>query len=84
MLGLSCGVGFSVVVVSGGYSHFVMHGLLIARASLVEHGLQGAWASEVAARGLSSFHSWALEYTLNSLAHRLSCSVARGIFPDQG
>ena len=28
-------------------------------ASLVaEHGLQGAWASEVAARGLSSYSSW--------------------------
>jgi len=63
----------------------VVRGLLIAVASLlVEQGLQGARASEVAAHGLSGFLSWALEYMLNSLAHRLSCSAAGGIFSDQG
>ena len=30
-----------------------VHGLLIAVASLVEHGFQSAWASVVAADGLS-------------------------------
>ena len=85
VLGLSCCVGFSIVVASGGYSQFVVQGLLIAVASLVvEQGLQGAGASEVEAHGLSGFHSWALDYTLNSLAHRLSCSVAGRIFLDQG
>ena len=40
VLGLRCCVGFSLVVVSGGYSLFVVHGLLIVVASLVaEHGL---------------------------------------------
>ena len=40
VLGLCCCVGFSLVVVSGGYSLFVVHGLLIVVASLVaEHGL---------------------------------------------
>ena len=41
----------------------------------LEHGLWAAWASVIAACGFSS--SWALE-------HRLSCSAACGIFPDQG
>ena len=41
VLGLSCCVGFSIVVASGGYSQFVVQGLLIAVASLVvEHGVQ--------------------------------------------
>ena len=45
MLGHSCCVCFSIVVASGSYSQFEVHGLLIAVASLVvEQGLQGAWA----------------------------------------
>ena len=41
MLDLCCCEGFSLVVVSRGYSLFVVHGLLIAVASLVaEHGIQ--------------------------------------------
>ena len=51
-------MGFSLVVVSRGYSLAVLHGLLIAVISLVEHGLQ--------AQGLSSCGLQALE-------HRLSC-----------
>ena len=43
MLGLCCYVGFSLGV---------MHGLLIVVASLVQHGLSGAWASLVVAPGL--------------------------------
>ena len=58
---------FSVVAVSGGHSLAVGSGLLIAVASLVgEHSLQGALASEVAAHGLSSCSSQALEHRLNS------------------
>ena len=41
--------------------------------SFVEHGLWGSWASIVEARVGSVV-----------VAHRLSCSVACGIFPDQG
>ena len=40
MLSLRCCVGFSVVVVTGGYSLAVVHGLLTVVASLVvDHGL---------------------------------------------
>lgn len=53
---------------------------------IAEHRLQGTWASVVAARGLNSWGSQALEHRLNSCgAHMgLSCSTACGIFPDQG
>ena len=46
-LGLRCCVGFSLVAESEGYSPVVVHGLLIALASLVaEKGLTNcsAWA----------------------------------------
>ena len=46
-LGLHCCAGFSLVAESGGYSPVVVHGLLIALASLVaEQGLTScdAWA----------------------------------------
>ena len=45
--------------------------------SVVEHGLQGSWASVVAARGLQITGSIIV-------AHGLSCSTACGIFLDQG
>ena len=38
VLGLHCCVGFSLVVASRGYSLAAVHGLVIAVASLVEHG----------------------------------------------
>ena len=52
-------------------------GLLVAVASLVEHGLQRAWASVVAAHGLQSIGSVVV-------AHGLRCSLACGFFLDQG
>ena len=62
----------------GGYSPVGVHRLLIAVASPVaEHRLQGTQASAVVAPGL---HSTGLEV----VPHRLSCSTACGIFPDQG
>ena len=42
-------MGFSLVVVSRGYSLAVLQGLLIVVASLVKRGLQGVWASVVGA-----------------------------------
>ena len=52
---------------SGGYSLVVVHGLLIAGASLVaEHGPQDTQVSAVSAHRLSSFSSWALEHRLSS------------------
>ena len=66
MLGLRLCVGFSLVVASRGYSLAVL-GLLVAVASpVVEHKLKSAWASAIAARGLSSCSSWAPEHRLNS------------------
>ena len=41
-------------------------------------------ASVVAMWQLSSCGSWALEHSSVAVAHRLSCSVACGILPDQG
>ena len=61
MLDLHCGEGFfSLVAASGGYPQGAVHGLLIAVASLVEHGLYGARASVVVARGHSSCGTRAL------------------------
>ena len=47
-------------------------------------GLQGAGASVVVRCSLSSCISWALKHRFSSCAHRLSCSLACGNFPDQG
>ena len=78
VLALHCCAGLSRAVVSGVYSPDAVHGSLIAVASLVlENRLWGLRTSVVAARGLSNCSSLALE-------HRLSCSAACGIFPDQG
>ena len=52
--------GLSLVAVNGGYSLVVECGFLIVVASLlVEHRFLGMWASVVAARRLSSYHTWA-------------------------
>ena len=75
-LGLRCLSGLSLIVGSGGYSLAVVSWLLITVASL---GTQAP-----AARGLRSFNMWALEHRLSSCAMGVSCSVACGIFPDQG
>ena len=51
---------------------------------VAEHGLEDTWASIMGVNGLSSCGSWALERALVVVVHRLSCSTACGIFPDQG
>ena len=48
VLELRCCASFSPVVVSVGYSLVAAHRLLIAAAPLVEHRLEGTWASVVA------------------------------------
>ena len=70
----------------GGYSLVAVRvRLLIGAAFLVtELGLWGVCASVVAARGLGSSHVWALGQGLTAVVHRLCCSVAYGIFQDQG
>ena len=65
VLGLRCCAGFSLAVESRSYSLVVVCRLLIKVASLVV-GSRGARPSVVAARGLSSWGSWALECKLNS------------------
>ena len=63
---------------NGGYSLVVARGLLIVVASLlVEHRIQGAQASVVAAPEPQSVGSV-------TVMDKLSCSKACGIFPDQG
>ena len=75
----------TLVVVSEGYSLVAVHRLFTSVDSLVAvHMTSGVRASVVAARGLSSFGSWALEYRLSSCGHGLSCSSACGILLDQG
>ena len=66
MLGLYCCMDFSLVGVSGGYSLVVVLGLLAVASLIVDHGLQGARASVVVARGLSSRSFWALECGLRN------------------
>ena len=77
--------GVSLDMESRDCSLDLVHGLLIAVASLVaELRLQGTWASVDAALRLSSV-SPGLQRTVSIVvANWLSCSVARGIFPDQG
>ena len=72
MLGLRCYVAFSLVAESRGYYWEVVHGLLIAVASLAEQRLQGTWA-----QGFWSTGS-------GVLVRGFSCSVACGVFLDQG
>ena len=63
---------------SCGYSLVPVQGLLTAGASLAaEHRLEGTQASAAAAPRLWSTGSIAV-------AHGLSCSVACGVFPDEG
>ena len=71
-------MGFSLAAVKGGYSLVAVHEFLTAVASaVVERGLQSVRASVIAAHGLSSCDSWALEHrfsTCDSWAE-LSCSM---------
>ena len=60
VLDLRCCSGFSLLAASGGYSLVVVHGLLILMVSLAVE------ACRIAARGLSSRGSLALEHRLNS------------------
>ena len=77
MLGLCCCAG-SLVAVNRGCSLVEGRRHLTAVASPVdEQALSGAPASVIAAPGLESMSSGAV-------VHGLSCSAARGIFPDQG
>ena len=71
ILGLHFCVGFSLAAASWGYSLIEVHGLLIAVASLADHGLWG--------HGLQS--SQHVDSVI--VAHGLSGSRACGIFPDQ-
>ena len=60
-------MGFSLVATSRGtVSPVAVHRLLIAKASLVEHGLQGMQASVVGTHGLSGCVFQSLEQRLSS------------------
>ena len=81
MLGLHCCKCFPLAVESGRYSSFVVLRLLIAMAPMDSrvHRLQKLWqmGSVVVAPRFQSTGSIIV-------AHRLSCSMACGIFPHQG
>ena len=66
--------------VSRGYSPVVVRKLLVAVASfVVEYGLQGLWASAVAARGLQSMGSVVVASGLVALQHVKSSWTTREI-----
>ena len=78
LLGLHCCEGFSLVLVSRGYSLVAAHRLPIVVASLVaqhRHGLQ--------VHGLRVTAPWLQSTSSVVVAHGISCSVASGIFLDQ-
>ena len=78
-------MGFYLVAASGGHSLAAVHGLLIVVASLVmERGLQDTQAYVVAARGLRSCGSQALEHRLNSCGAQASLLHGMWDLPDQG
>ena len=67
VLGLLCYMAFSLFSESRGYFLVAVHRLLIVVASLIaERRLWGMWALAVAARGLISYSSQALEHRLRS------------------
>ena len=75
----------SLVVANRGHSLGVVCRLLVVVwLLLLQSAGSRARASVVAAHELVNCGSWALKHSLVVVAHRLSCSVACGIFPDQG
>ena len=74
--GLRCRAGFSLVVESWGCSLAVVSRLLLPEAFLA--------GEDRARRGLSSWGSGLQGRGSVFVLHGLSCSSARGIFPDQG
>ena len=69
--------GFSLVAASGSYSSLQCTGFSLWWLLLLGVWALSTRASVVVARGLQSAGSVVV-------VHRLSCSTARGIFPDQG
>ena len=75
----------SLVVANRGYSTGVVCRLpIVVWLLLLQSAGSRARASVVAAHELTNCGSRALKHSLVVVAHRLSCSVAYGIFPDQG
>ena len=66
VLGPHCCSGFSLVLASRGFSLAAVPGFLTAVALVARHTLRGSQASVIAAHGLSSWGSLALEHRLYS------------------
>ena len=88
-LGLCCWVGFSPVVVSGGYSgcgaqaaHRVARLLQSAGSRHAGFRSCGTWV--VAVFGLCGTQASVAMAIDSVMAHGLICSMAYGIFPDKG
>ena len=85
MLGLRYCVGFSLVAESEGSSRVAVPGLLWWLLLLCSRGSKAHGLRSLAAAGGLSVVAPRLQSTGSVVvAHRLSCSVACGIFPDQG
>ena len=85
MLTLSCCVGLSVVVKSGGCYLAIVLRLLTAVASLVvEHGPLGPWASVFSAHGLKCCGSRAQEHRLSSCGTQASLLCVMWHLPGSG
>ena len=77
--------GFSLVAMSRGYSSLRWAGFSLVASLVTELRLQGTQTSVVAACGLGSCGSRALEHGGSVVvAHWVSCSMACGIFLHQG
>ena len=77
VLGLGCCAGFSLVVQSRGYSVAVVCVLIVVASLAAEWSLGCTGLQQLQFPGLQSAGSIVV-------VHRLCCSMACGIFPDQG
>ena len=85
MLDLHCCPGFSLVAVSEGSSRVAVPGLLWWLLLLCSRGSKAHGLRSLAAAGGLSVVAPRLQSTGSVVvAHRLSCSSACGVFPDQG
>ena len=84
VLSVCCCLGFPLVGASGVCSPVAVCRLLIVGAPLVELGILGVRASELQLGGsvAVALERWSTGSI--AVAHRLSCSEACVIFPDQG
>ena len=77
-------MGFSLVAEGGGYSLAVVRGLFAVASHVAGHRLRGSRASAFVARGSVAAAPGLQSTGSADVVHGLGCSVACGIFLDQG